>query len=161
MDRYPIPAERRRLYEALIRLVDLLTYAAVAAGGFCAVAFTPQSVVDELAAAPWLIVVWGVLLLGGGLVGFTGRLTRFWMVENPATVAAFGGIVIYLVVLGRFAFQSVTAAVAALLVLVAAAVMLRRWLELQIFGSEPGLSMRGRLFAATGRRTSDMAHRHR
>jgi hypothetical protein len=161
VDKYPIPQHRRRLYEASIRAVDLIVYGLVLAGGFYAALATPSTVVDEFVGWEWLIGVWAAFLLAGGLVGFVGRLTRRWLVETPATVAAFTGILVYLIVLGRFAFSSVTAAVAAALVAVAALVMLRRWLELQIFGTQPGLDLRGRMLAAAMRRTGDTAHRHR
>lgn len=159
MDKHPIPPRRRRFYEMCIRLVDLIVYAAVFAGGVYAIAATPSTVVDELGSANWLIVFWSVMLLAGGLVGFAGRLTRFWMVETPATVASFTGVLVYVIVLGRFAFTSITAAVAVALTVVAALTMARRWLELQIFATEPGLNVRGRIVAALGRRTANIVPR--
>ena len=161
MDRRPIPRERRRRFEAVIRVIDLIVYLAVLAGGIYAVAATPSSVVDELGGAPWLIAIWSFLLLVGGGVGFLGRITRFWMVEVPATVLAFFGILIYFVVLGRFAFTSVTAAVAAALVLVAMGMMVRRWAELQIFATDPdNHDFRSRMADALRRRTPNFVHRH-
>lgn len=159
MDRNPVPPQRRRLYEGLIRAVDLIVYAAVLAGGIYAMLATPSTVVDELAGAEWLIVFWSLMLLAGGAVGFVGRLLRRWMVETPATVASFTGILVYVIVLGRFAFSSVTAAVAVSLVVVAALTMLRRWLELQIFATEPGADLRGRIVEAWRRRTSNTVPR--
>jgi hypothetical protein len=161
MERVPVTAERRRRFEEWIRVLDLVAYGGVALCGGFALGFPPASVVDELRSAPWLLGVWGVLLLAGGVVGFLGRLTRFWMVETPATVSAFGGAIIYLFMLGRFATTSITAMVATLLVGVAALLLARRWLELQIFGYEPGLDFQARLRAAAGRRTTNMVHRHR
>jgi hypothetical protein len=161
VDRHPIPAERRRFYEASIRVLDLVVYAAITAGGVWALVATPSVVVDEIGRFPWLIVVWAALLFCGGLIGFIGRLFRRWMIENPATVAAFTGVVIFLVLILRFSFTSTAAFVATTMVLVAGAAMVRRWLELQIFGSEPGLTFRGRFIAAAGRRTPDLPHRHR
>lgn len=161
MDRHPIPPERRRKFESVIRWIDLVVYFAVMVGGVCAVAATPQTVADELQGAMWLVVVWAGLLCIGGAVGFIGRLTRYWMLEVPATVLAFFGILIYLVVLGRFAFTSVTAAVAALLVLVAMGLVARRWAELQIFATDPGVhDFRYRMAEALRRRTQDFPHRH-
>lgn len=161
MERFPIPTHRRRLYEGAIRVLDLIVYVLVFAGGLYALWATPQSVVDEFVGWEWLIGVWAGFLLAGGLVGFAGRAARFWMIETPATIASFFGVLIYLIVLGRFTFTSITAAVAAALVAVAMLVMLRRWLELQIFGTQPGLDLRGRLLDAATRRTADVAHRHR
>ncbi|MDF2578423.1 MAG: uncharacterized protein K0S49_2 [Microbacterium sp.] len=121
---------------------------------------TPATVVDELTGAEWLIVVWALLLLGGGAAGFVGRLTRFWMVEMPATVLAFAGILIYFVVLGRFATSSITAAVAALLVLVAMGMIARRWAELQIFATDPDhQDFKTRMAEALRRRTANFVAR--
>lgn len=161
MDRYPIPQTRRHRFEVIIRIIDLVVYGAVSVGGVYALIGTPATVVDELRGAEWLVGVWAFLLLTGGLVGFLGRLLRRWMVEVPATVLAFFGVLIYLVILGRFAFASITSTVAALLVLVAAAIMARRWAELQIFSTDPDHDdFRSRLAEALRRRTTNFAHRH-
>lgn len=157
------PAEpaRRRRFEAAIRVIDLIVYAAVFAGGIYALAGTPITIIDELTGAEWLIAVWSGLLLTGGLVGFIGRLTRYWFLEVPATVLAFAGILIYLVVLGRFAFTSITAVVATALVLVALGAVARRWAELQIFATDPDAKdFRSRLAEALRRRTTNFVNRH-
>jgi hypothetical protein len=160
VDRLPVPAPRRRRFETVIRIIDLIVYAAVLAGGVYALVGTPATVVDELTGAEWLIVVWALLLLGGGAAGFVGRLTRFWMVEMPATVLAFAGILIYFVVLGRFATSSITAAVAALLVLVAMGMIARRWAELQIFATDPDhQDFKTRMAEALRRRTANFVAR--
>ena len=159
MDKHPATPRRRALYEAAIRVVDLVVYAAVFLGGIYALVATPNSVVDELAGAEWLLGVWAALLLGGGLVGFIGRLTRYWLVETPGTVGAFFGIMIYFVVLGKFAFASVTSSVAVVLVLAAMGFMIRRWFELQIFGTEPNAKWKVRLQLALARRTANAVSR--
>lgn len=156
----PVPAARRRRFEAVIRVIDVVVYAAVLVGGVYALIGPPQSIVDELVGAEWLIVVWAVLLITGGAVGFVGRLCRWWMVETPATVLAFAGILIYLVVLGRFTFTSITAAVATTLILVALGMTARRWAELQIFATDPaGTEFKVRLANALRRRTTDFPAR--
>jgi hypothetical protein len=161
MDRYPIPASRRHRFEVVIRVIDLVVYSAVTVGGVYALIGTPASVVDELRGAEWLIIVWAFLLLVGGFVGLIGRALRRWMIEVPATVLAFFGILIYLVILGRFALASITSTVATVLVLVAAGVMLRRWAELQIFSTDPDHEdFRSRVADALRRRTPNFAHRH-
>lgn len=161
MDRYPVPVERRHRFEAVIRVIDLIVYAAVFIGGVYALVGTPTMVVAELQGSLWLVLVWSGLLCLGGLVGFLGRLTRFWMMEVPATVLAFFGILIYVVVLGRYAFSSITAAVAALLVIVAMGLVARRWAELQIFATDPDLhDFRSRMAEALRRRTQDFPRRH-
>ena len=161
MDRYPVDTSRRRRFEAIIRVIDLIVYAAVTVGGVYAVTATPTSIYDELQGAEWLIWLWGGLLLTGGLAGFVGRLVRYWFVEVPATVLAFFGIVIYVVVLGRFAFLSITAAVATTFVLVAAGLVARRWAELQIFATDPDATdFHTRMADALRRRTTNFVHRH-
>ncbi len=161
MDRHPIPPERRHRFEAVIRVIDLIVYAAVFIGGVYALIGTPATVADELRGAMWLVAVWAGLLCLGGLVGFVGRLSRFWMMEVPATVLAFFGILIYVVVLGRFAFTSITAAVAALLIVVAMGLVARRWAELQIFATDPDAhDFRSRMAEALRRRTQDFPRRH-
>lgn len=162
MDRRPVETARRRRIEAAIRIIDLTVYAAVLAGGVYALVSTPATIVDELQGFEWLIGLWASLLLAGGSVGFVGRLSRYWFVEVPATVAAFFGIFIYFVVLGRYAFTSVTAAVAAALVLVAMCTMARRWAELQIFATDPDAhDFRHRMADALRRRTTNFVNRHR
>lgn len=160
MDRYPIPDEKRRRLEALIRIIDMVIYLAIVAGGVYALFFTPNTVTVELAGWDWLIGVWSLLLLVGGLLGFVGRLTRYWVLEVPATPAAVFGILIYLVILGRTAFTSITAAVATTLVFVAMAVLIRRYVELQIFASDPShQDFQARVAEMLRRRTQNVAPR--
>lgn len=147
---------RRERFEGVVRIVDLVIYAITVACGFYAVLATPMSVVDVLTGAEWLVGLWAALLLVGGTVGFIGRLSRYWMVEIPGTVLAFAGMMIYFVMLGRFAFTSITASVASGMVLATSLVMFRRWIELQIFSSEPGDGSLGvRLAFALRRRTTN------
>lgn len=159
MDRYPISPKRRRRYERAIRIADLIVYAAVFLGGFAAVFAPPTSATDELLQTPLLIGVWATLLLGGGAIGFLGRLTRYWLVEGPGTVAAFFGASIYLFLLFNAALKSATTTLAAALVLVAMVELARRWMELQIFGTEPNATWKRKLKNAISRRTADVVPR--
>jgi hypothetical protein len=159
MDRLPISPKRRRRYERAIRFVDLIVYLVVFLGGLAAVFATPTSATDELLQTPLLIGVWAVLLLGGGLIGFVGRLSRYWLVEGPATIASFFGAAIYLVLLFNAALESATTTLAAALVAVAMLALGRRFLELQIFGTEPNASWKRRLKNAVTRRTTDVVLR--
>lgn len=162
MERLPIPPEIRHRWESVIRYIDLIAYFVVFTGGGYALFATPNSVVDELAGGwEWVIGLWAALLLVGGAAGFIGRWSRWWMIEVPATVLAVAGILIYFIVLGRFAVASVTSAVAVTLVAVAMLVMLRRYAELQIFGSEPNTDFKTRLAEIARRRTSNFVRRHR
>lgn len=134
----PSTNDSRRFKESLIRVVDHIAYATVFAAGIFALWFTPDSVNLALAGFRWLIIVWGCLLLGGGVLGFAGRLSRIWVVELPGTTLGIAGAAIYFVVLGTSALQLTSALVAATLVLCMMLLLIRRYIELQIFTSEPG-----------------------
>lgn len=160
MDRHPVPTKRRRLFEGLIRAIDLVTYATVFAGGIYASVFSPGTLTAELGSYGWLAGVWIALLLSGGLAGFLGRVTRRWMIEVPATVLSFFGIAIFVVMLLPH-LSSPLAIMGLAIVAVASLVMARRWAELQIFSTDPGdASFRGRLAQALRRRTQDFVPRH-
>lgn len=152
-----IPVKRRRFVEGMIRVIDLVVYATVTFGGVYALVATPTTVETELGQNSLLIYVWGALLIVGGSAGFAGRLTRRWMFETPATMLAMSGVLIYFVILGRVAFSSLTAAVAAAFTLVAAAVLFRRWSELQIFASSGKDGARAALSAAVRRKTTNFS----
>ena len=158
MKDHPAPPRKKRVYEAAIRYLDLIVYAAVFMGGVALTTLPFGQATSILKGYELLVVVWAVFLLGGGLLGFLGRLTRYWMVENSATIASAFGAVIYVVVLGRFAFESITALFTWAFVILAFLLLVRRWLELQIFGSEPG-DWRHRLAMALARKTADTVDR--
>jgi len=154
MDKIPAPPRRKMALEAAIRVVDLFVYAVVFLGGVALAVLPFGQATEILRGFEPLVVVWAGLLLGGGLVGFLGRLTRYWMIENSATIASAFGVLIYVVVLGQFAIESIAAAFTWSFVILAFFLVLRRWLELQIFGSEPG-DWKHRLAAAMQRKTAN------
>jgi hypothetical protein len=121
----------------LIRLIDIICYLVVFVGGIFALFFTPDTVTKELNGFEWMIGWWATFLLVGGLMGLVGRITTIWIIEPAADVAAFIGIIMYFVIIGVTAFSSITAAVATCLVFVAGLGVARRYLELQLFGSDP------------------------
>ena len=156
MESQPVPDKKRIKYERLIRIVDIFAYSAVIIGGIGAGWFTPASVTREMAAIGWIIPLWAFLLLFGGVVGLIGRLTRVWIIEPTADIAALVGILMYSIVLGSSLWTNTYSMLAIVLILVAGAFMLRRYFELQIFGSDPRLrTFRGKLTAAVHRKTSD------
>lgn len=158
----PTINDSRRVKEAIIRVIDIITYAAVLAGGFFAVKFTPDSVLQLLHGWEWVIYLWAGLLILGGVLGFIGRLTRIWAIEVPGTGAGIAGALIYSVVLANVATMTPTVWVAETLVIIATLTLLRRYIELQIFTTEPGAkSFTDRLAAAIRRRTTDTVGRHR
>lgn len=140
----------------------MVIYLVALGGGIFALAFTPESVVKELADWDILVVLWGGLLVLGGLLGFVGRLTRVWVIETPGTVASIFGAAIYVVVLGATAFTTTTAAVAVCLIVISALCLLRRYTELQIFTTDPEAdTFTERLRAALARRTGNTAGTNR
>lgn len=160
MDKAPVAPEKRRVLEALIRITDLVIYAAVAVGGVFAFIAPPPTVQSELVGWEWLIPVWGAMLVVGGLGGFAGRLSRYWIVEVPALPFAGIGIGVYFLVLGTTATVTPFTTVAAMIILAAMLNVLRRYLELQIFASEPDdQHIRARVAAMLRRRTRDVVRR--
>ena len=136
----PQSGDSRRSKEALIRLIDLAVYAAVIAGGVLALAFPPETVQSKLGGYEWLAIFWGVLLLVAGAMGLLGRLSRYWIIEMPGTVASVFGALIYLVVLSASAMSSASNRVAVAMTVVATLCLVRRYVELQLFTTDPGVS---------------------
>lgn len=159
MDRHPVKPVRRYIYEIAIRVLDILVYTVVLAGGIYALVAPPDTVINALEGWEWLATAWGVLLAAGGLIGLCGRFAGYWLIETPATIASATGILIYTVILAEYTFTSVTAVVATSLVLVAFAFMVRRWMELQLFSTESGASWRKRFHEAWTRRTDNTVYR--
>lgn len=158
MDRHPVPPNKRRMLEAFIRIIDIIAYTIVLIGGIYAAAFTPNSVTEGLSRAEWLVPMWAGFLLIGGALGAAGRISRVWILEPPALVLGIVGVAIYFVVLGSTLFESVTAGVATTLVFYAAIQMARRYVELQIFGTDPNVhSFADRVAEALRRRTGNVA----
>lgn len=160
MDRFPVEPKKRRVVEMSIRVIDVIIYVAVFAGGIYALFFTPLSVTRQLEGWEWLIPWWASFLLIGGLLGIVARVSTFWILEPAADFASAIGIVMYTIVLGSTAFTSITSAVATFLVSVAFLNVTRRYLELQLFGSDPThRDFRSRLFDAWTRRIPDVPPR--
>jgi hypothetical protein len=157
----PTLNERRKFKEALIRIIDLIAYAAVFLGGIGAFLSTPPTVKSALHQFPALIIIWGVLLLVGGSLGFIGRLTRIWVIEIPGASAGFFGSAMYFVILGLAALRLPAAVVAVSLVACMMALLWRRYVELQILTSEPGdVNFIGKLRSMLRRRTTNTVSRH-
>ncbi|OJX72839.1 hypothetical protein [Leifsonia sp. 71-9] len=153
--------DRRKFKEALIRYVDMAAYLAVFLGGVGAFLSTPQTVKSALYGFPWLIAIWGSLLLIGGALGFVGRLTRIWVIEIPGASAGFFGSAMYFVILGLAALRLPTAIVAVALVACMMALLGRRYIELQILTSEPGhVRFREKVRQILQRRTADTVSKH-
>ncbi|UKH48458.1 membrane protein [Microbacterium phage Katzastrophic] len=160
MEKNPAPPRKRQAFEAAIRYVDMFVYAVVFMGGAALAVLPFGQATAILQGYEVLVVLWAALLIGGGLMGFLGRLTRYWMVENSATIASAFGVLIYAVILGRFALESIAATFTWVFVVLAFCLLVRRWMELQLFGSEPG-DWRHRLALALARRTANTVNHTR
>lgn len=149
---------KRHALEHAVRITDLVVYAVVFLGGLYPLVTPQHLTTDNLLDYQQFIGVWASLLLAGGLVGFIGRLSRYWLVETPATVAAAFGIVIYLVILSQYLY-TVGAVLVFMLAIIAMAFLVRRWLELQILATEPGSTWRQRIQDVLSRRTTNVVPR--
>ena len=146
--------------ELAIRVIDIICYFVVLVGGFYAAFYTPTTAVQTLNGSEWLIGWWAGFLFVGGLMGLVGRITTIWIIEPAADFAAFIGVMMYFVVLGTTALSSVTATVAACLVFVAGLGVARRYLELQLFGTDPARSdFRSKMVDALERRIPNVPPR--
>lgn len=158
----PRTDEKRRAKEALIRMLDVVIYCFVLAGGVFALAVPPDSIRRELEGYEWLGIAWGLLLIVAGFAGLVGRLSRYWLPEVVGVSMAFFGELIYIVVLGATAWESVTAWVALCMITGALVAIARRYVELQIFTTDPEVStLAERIEAMLRRRTTDVAGEHR
>ncbi|ROS62214.1 hypothetical protein EDF38_1317 [Frigoribacterium sp. PhB160] len=130
--------DRRLRWERTIWVIDMVAYAVMAVNGASALWFTSPFVQEEIR-LPAVIVVWGVLMLAGGAGGFFGRLFGLWAVEVILNVSAWSGAVCYAIII----FSAVTSGSSLVIlgmVVLAFLFMFRRYCELQIFTSEPGLT---------------------
>lgn len=148
-----VRAGRRRLmWERFIWVIDMAAYLLIAYAGYNA-AFEPSVYVIETVQNFGAIGLWGVLMLVGGAVSFIGRLSKVWAIEYACNVFAAWGVGLYAVILIPSVLEGGSKVLLAL-VLAAWLLVLRRYAELRIFTSEPGLdTFRKRLDAALRRRT--------
>ena len=160
MDSRPVEPRKRKTIELGIRGIDIACYAVIFIGGFAAMFFTPSSIIDELNGYEWIIPYWAGMLLVGGALGFVARVSTIWIMEPAADIISMFGITIYFVVLGKTAFDSFTAILASCLIFVALLGVIRRYLELQLFGSNPDdKSLKARMQAALTRRIPNVPPR--
>lgn len=160
VEKFKVADRKKKRIEMLIRVIDCLIYFVVIVGGLYALFFTPNTVTKELAGFEWMIPWWAGLLIVGGGLGLIGRITTIWILEPAADVASAFGILIYFVVIGTTAFSSITAALASCLVFVAFLGVTRRYLELQLFGSDPTqITFRQKVQATLERRIPNVTPR--
>lgn len=154
----PATTGTRSRWERIIWLVDLAAYLFCATAATAA-AFDMPGYLLRAVQYEWIVWLWAGLLGLGGFVAFLGRLTRVWAAEWPANVAVGFGAFLYAVILVPSVAAGSNVAVLAL-VLIAWLAAARRYAELRIFASEPGLeSFRDKLQAAKRRRTGNIVPR--
>lgn len=133
----PSTNDRRLRWERTIWVIDQASYLLMAFSG-AVVLFATTAFVRREVTWPEAIIVWGLLLLAGGAAGFVGRLVKVWAIEVLGNVAAQSGGVIYIAIV-LSAVTTGSSAVLLAFVTGATVAILRRYAELQIFTSEPGL----------------------
>lgn len=146
---------RFRIGGTALRVIDIIAYLAILANGVLALTEADLVIDRFLVDAPDLRYLWAGLLVFGGFVGVVGRITGRWLVELPATVAAIFGVLMFVVALlaGHSQVDEPFFTVLAMSI-VAFAFMVRRWLELQLFASEPNCpNWRAKLTEMIARRT--------
>lgn len=160
MDSILVEPRKRKKIEFGIRLIDIASYVIIFTGGMAAMFFPPASIIEELVGYTWIIPYWAAMLLIGGALGFTARVSTIWIMEPAAAIISMFGITIYFVVLGKTAFDSLTAILASCLIFVALLGVVRRYLELQLFGSNPDdKTLQARVQAALARRIPNVPPR--
>jgi len=127
---------RRRAKERVIWLTDLVVYAVLIGNGVLIVFFT-SDFINERVKWEWAIVLWGLSMSFSGVLGFTGRLLRYWTIEMPGAVLALVSAVVYCAVIGS-AVSTGSSLVLLGYVIVALCKLIHRYIELRILVSEPG-----------------------
>jgi hypothetical protein len=147
----------RKFREALIWVADMIVYGLLAISGW-AVLTGPSAYVIKEVKYPAIITIWGCLLFFGGLVALIGRVSRFWVVELPGNVAASGGALLYSFII-LSAVSTGSSLLLFMFVTIGWVTVVRRYIELRIFTSEPGDKFSERLAELITRRTTNTVPR--
>lgn len=133
----PQNTRRRAVLEMLLKIVDIFVGLAVLTGGIFALVATPPSVAHEVE-LPMFVTLWAMLLIVGGFSAALGRLTGIWILETAGIASSAFGALIYLAIVSKLLLTDLGVGLAVFLILVALLALIRRYLVLQIFLSEPG-----------------------
>lgn len=128
---------RRKAKERVIWLSDIVVYTVLVGNGIMIVFFT-SDFINERVRWEWAILVWGVSMILAGLLGFAGRLLRYWTIEMPGAVLAMVSAVLYGAVIGS-AVSTGSSLVLMGFVVIAFCKLVHRYIELRILVSEPGV----------------------
>lgn len=147
----------RRLKERVLQVIDISVGVVVMISGLFALFATPLSVVQEVQ-IPWLVWLWGGLLVFGGFLTALGRLTGIWILETTGLGQAIFGVAIYAVVISALIADAIGVVVAVSLIGAALMLLIRRYVELSLFlNVGPSKGVLVRLDAAMRRRTKPAA----
>lgn len=127
---------RRAILDGTLKAIDVAVGLVALVAGVFALVAAPPSIVREVS-LPFLVTLWGVLLILGGFSSALGRLTGIWILETAGIMGAASGSLIYLAVVSTAIASALGVAVAVCLILIGLLAMVRRYVELQIFLSEP------------------------
>jgi hypothetical protein len=127
---------RRARLEALLKSVDVGVAVVAIAAGIFAVAATPPSIVREVS-VPFLVWFWGLTLMVGGIAAGAGRISGIWILETSGIMSMATGTFMYLAVVSTALRKEPGVAVPLGLIVIALLAMLRRYVELQLFLSDP------------------------
>lgn len=150
--------QRRLWWERLLWVIDLGAYGVIGTSGMLALFHVSAYVVDTLLGQRWIIALFAWLMTAAWL-GLAGRASRVWAVEYIGNVAAGWGAFVYAVVLSAGAFSGEASFAAFGMAVVAMLAMVRRYAELRIFTSEPGVRTKGWLRGVLDRRTRNTVPR--
>ena len=152
--------QRRLWWERLLWIVDMVAYGVIGVSGVLALIHVSDYVLDTLLEQRWIVTLFACLMVAA-LLGLAGRASRVWAVEYVGNVAAGWGAFVYAVVLSSGAFGGTASFAAFGMAVVATLAMVRRYAELRIFTSEPGVRTKGWLRDVLERRTKNVvARRH-
>jgi hypothetical protein len=130
-------SRRHRVLDLILIALDVVIGGVAVVSGIVAFIAPPPSIIREVS-LPWLIVVWGVFLIAGGVGASAGRISGIWIFETTGIVSIGVGVAIYLVVVLTAAQRELGVLVACGIILIAALELARRYVELQKFLAEPG-----------------------
>lgn len=150
--------QRRLWWERGLWVIDLIAYTVVGVSGVLALGNVSDYVLDTLLGWTWLIRLFAWLMVAG-IVALLGRATRVWALEYVGNVAAGWGAFVYAVVLWPGAASGQATFAAFGMTAVATLFLIRRYVELKIFTSEPGDADRGWWRTVLGRRTKNVVPR--
>ncbi|WP_242089273.1 hypothetical protein [Curtobacterium sp. DN_7.5] len=150
--------QRRLWWERLLWIIDMAAYGVIGLSGALALVHVSDYVLDTLLGQRWIISLFAWLMVAAWL-GLAGRASRVWAVEYIGNVASGWGAFVYAVVLSSGALSGTASFAAFGVAVVAMLAMVRRYAELRIFTSEPGVKTRGWLRDVLDRRTKNVVPR--